>query len=157
MYCNHLYKPLKIKNMKNLIITAIFFLISFISFSQKIKFLTSDWSYLITNPKDLTIDDYEKILRSGGLNSSQGLNYYDIDLDNKIYIHGYLDDSGENFVYNKTKIEKLISNEKYIKFEVKTKDFGVVNCIIPKNKKLGLKMVFSCRVSNSSSKMIGFI
>lgn len=34
MYCNHLYKPLKLKNMKNLIITSVFFLISLVSFSQ---------------------------------------------------------------------------------------------------------------------------
>ena len=58
MYCNHLYKPLKLKNMKNLIITSVFFLSSFTSFSQvkyplfKYKMYSDVWVGKIddTNP-----------------------------------------------------------------------------------------------------------
>ena len=64
MYCNHLYKPLKLKNMKNLIITAVFFLISLVSFSQ-FKYPLSKYG-MKSNIWDAQIYDYNENLTAFG-------------------------------------------------------------------------------------------
>ena len=81
MYCNHLYKPLKLKNMKNLIITAIFFLISLVSFSQTYTFDVGNYNFYTVNgfsEKDAIIKNTKQF------ESKVSKKHYVLNLDKKI-------------------------------------------------------------------------
>ena len=102
MYCNHLYKPLKIKNMKNLIIASIFFLVSFISFSQVITIEYQKTNTYISEGKV----GYKQILEdTNNIPYSYFSNYKkEFDLDNKVckfFINGVLRSELKIFEINK--------------------------------------------------------
>ena len=111
LYCNHLYKPLKLKNMKNLIITAIFFLISLVSFSQTYTFDVKNYNLYVANgfsEKDTIIKNTKQFT------SKVSNKHYVLDLNKKIA------SVSENGSVEKLKITDVIKKGNETEFQVES-------------------------------------
>ncbi len=111
MYCNHLYKPLKLKNMKNLIITAIFFLISLVSFSQTYTFDVKNYNFYTVNgfsEKDTIIKNTKQFV------SQVSNKHYVLNLNKKIAT------VSENGTVDKLKITDVIKRGNETEFQIES-------------------------------------
>lgn len=111
LYCNHLYKPLKLKNMKNLIITAIFFLISLVSFSQTYTFDVKNYNLYVTNgfsEKDTIIKNTKQFV------SQVSNKHYVLNLNKKIAT------VTENGNVDKLKITDVIKRGNETEFQIES-------------------------------------
>lgn len=111
LYCNHLYKPLKLKNMKNLIITAIFFLISLVSFSQTYTFDVKNYNLYVING----FSEKDTIIKNTKQFAPQVSNkHYVLNLDKKIVT------VSENGTVDKLKITDVIKKGNETEFIVES-------------------------------------
>ncbi len=116
--------------MKKILFTVILSLMSFFTFSQKVyNFYGFGFDYVTNSTAQMS-----DLLKNGGTSKSvmrsNGFNLFEVDLDNKIFTHDYVNEDGLSAI---SKITNIQYTQEYVKFDVSTKDFGVLNCMISLN------------------------
>ncbi len=136
--------------MKTIFLNLSFLFVSFISFCQTqfnfvgFGFYKMDYSNSKTSLSTLL---------QNGPNSqntvwTEGFNHYEIDLDNKTFVHRYV---GENEGIKKVSvINNLVTTDDYVKFDINTEDFGNVTCLISLNTKFKSDLVFKYKSGNTT-------
>jgi hypothetical protein len=115
--------------MKNFFLSIVFFFSTFLVFSQsKFNFVGIGFSYCDITDKNIKLESFLKTGPIGNVMKSKGFNHYEINLNTKTFIHTY---TGYNTgVEDISKITNLVKTKEYIKFDVKTDNFGTITCVI---------------------------
>lgn len=119
--------------MKNLILLVLFASLSFLTIAQsKFNFVGFGFTYCDITNQNIKI---ESLFKSGPISpalQSNGFNHYEIDLEAKTFIHRY---AGENAgVKNLSRIKNISRSSEFVKFDVKTPEFGTLTCVINLNR-----------------------
>ena len=115
--------------MKNFILTIVFITNSMLMFSQStFNFVGIGFKYCDITNQTIKVESLLKSGPIGDVKTSEGFNHYEINLDTKTFIHNY---AGENTrIEDVSKITNMVKTKDYIKFDVKTDEFGVITCLI---------------------------
>jgi hypothetical protein len=133
--------------MKNLIITSIFSLISLVSFSQKLNFMSFGFYSvnITTNPK-IKLQKLTNVKPTKDFTHWDGFNHYEVDLNKKVVIHCYVGEAyGE-----KLKIYNLITTKDYYSFDVKSKSATERSFLIPRNQKSKYNLLIKYKEGDST-------
>ena len=141
MYCNHLYKPLKLKNMKNLILTSIFIISTLFSIAQeKISFATFNFKIMdVTKNPKVNLETIYKVGPSGKIDHWDGFNHYEVDLKKMVLIHSYVGEETGNG--EKNKILNFKKTKDFYSFDAKDSECGKISYFIPRDKKSKYKLL----------------
>lgn len=119
--------------MNILVLTTSLIMFVSMTFSQTtFYFFGIGFTYCDITNKEIKVESLLKSGPVGNVMKSEGFNHYEINLDTKTFIHNY---AGENTrIEDVSKITNMVKTKEYIKFDVKTDEFGVITCYINKNK-----------------------
>ncbi len=136
--------------MKNLILTIAFLFSTMLAFSQsEFNFVGMGFYYIdFTNPKS----EMSYLLQNGPKSESaiwsDGFNHFEIHLDEKTFTHRY--SGGEEGVKTVSKITNIVKTSDYVKFDVKTKDFGTLTCMVSLNDKSNYEFIVKYKNGNNT-------
>ena len=118
--------------MKNFVLTIAFLFSTALVFSQSyFNFAGIGFSYCDITDKNADIVSLLKSGPVGDVMTSDGFNHFEINLDDKTFTHRYA--GNEEGVKNVSKITNVVKTKDYVKFNVKTDDFGDLTCVISLN------------------------
>ena len=139
--------------MKNFILTIVFITNSMLMFSQSMfNFVGIGFIYCDITNQSIKIESLLKSGPIGDVKTSDGFNHYEINLDTKKFIHRY---AGENTgIRELSKITNMVKTKDYIKFDVKTNEFGIMTCYINNNQ--SNKNQFLVKYNNGSKTEVAF-
>jgi hypothetical protein len=140
--------------MKNLIFATLVFLLSSSLNAQNHYYFYSlfGFNYYDITGKNMKSEDVLKGKNLGGTLFSDGFNHYEIDLTSKTFTHNYISlesgvPDGKEVI---SKITKLVETNTFIKFDVKTEDFGDMTLVINKNNELDVDLVVVFKLSSKT-------
>lgn len=140
--------------MKNLIFATFVFLLSSSLNAQKHYYFYSvfGFDYYDITGKNMKSEDVLKGKNLGSTLFSDGFNHYEIDLTSKTFTHNYISlesgvADGKEVI---SKITKLVETNTFIKFDVKTEDFGDMTLVINKNNELDVDLVVVFKLSSKT-------
>lgn len=140
--------------MKNLIFATLVFLLSSSLNAQNHYYFYSlfGFNYYDITGKNMKSEDVLKGKNLGGALFSDGFNHYEIDLTSKTFTHNYISlesgvADGKEVI---SKITKLVETNTFIKFDVKTEDFGDMTLVINKNNELDVDLVVVFKLSSKT-------
>ena len=140
--------------MKNLIFATLVFLLSSSLNAQKHYYFYSlfGFNYYDITGKNMKSEDVLKGKNLGSTLFSNGFNHYEIDLTSKTFTHNYISlesgvADGKEVI---SKITKLVETNTFIKFDVKTEDFGDMTLVINKNNELDVDLVVVFKLSSKT-------
>ncbi len=115
--------------MNILVLTTSLIMFVSMTFSQTtFYFFGIGFTYCDITNKEIKVESLLKSGPVGNVMKSDGFNHYEINLDTKNFIHRY---AGENTgIREISKITNMVKTKDYIKFDVKTNEFGVITCLI---------------------------
>lgn len=135
--------------MKNFFLTITFLISTALVFSQSyFNFVGIGFSYCDITDKNLDIVSLLKSGPVGNVMTSEGFNHFEINLVDKTFTHRYSGD--EEGVKEISKINNLSKTKDYVKFNVKTNNFGYFTCIISLNPNFKSKFIVKYEDGNKT-------
>lgn len=135
--------------MKNFFLSIVFLFSTFLVFSQSnFNFVGIGFSYCDITNKNVDIISLLKSGPFGDVMTSDGFNHFEIDLDNKTFTHRYAGDGVG--VKDISKITNVVKTKDYVKFNVKTDNFGDLTCVISLNGNFKFEFIVKYKDGNKT-------